>query len=297
VRYNSIQEQLQNRIHSWDQFSGGATRFIRGLAQKVLIADLAGKVAQSVFSTPTHELSLAAAWTGIIFYTIQIYFDFSGYSSMAIGLAKMFGFDFQENFNFPYISKSITEFWTRWHISLSTWFKNYVYIPLGGNRKGLLRTMMNQWIVFVLCGLWHGASASFLIWGIYYGTLISLEKIPFISNIQKKLPVIAQHLLTLLLIIIGWVLFVSDQVTGKEYIMTLFGFGRGAWTYSITILDWGVIILGIFFSTPIFIKTLDSIKNANRRNLLVILLSIFIFILACVVMISSIYHPFLYFRF
>ncbi len=184
VRYSHIGHELTYREITVDRFSNGASRFIMGLAKKLLIADTLGRVADAAFAVPNGELSAFSAWLGIISYSLQIYFDFSGYSDMAIGIGHMLGFKFPENFNYPYISKSVKEFWRRWHISLSTWFRDYVYIPLGGNRKGKFRSYINQIIVFFLCGLWHGASIMFVLWGLYHGFFLTIEKM-FPKLIEK----------------------------------------------------------------------------------------------------------------
>ncbi len=185
VRYNIVAEQIKSRIHSFEKFTEGIQIFILGLAKKVLIANQVGFVADKIFALPPSEIGVGTAWIGIIAYTLQIYFDFSGYSDMAIGLGKMFGFDFPRNFHYPYISKSISEFWRRWHITLGSWFRDYVYIPLGGNRVSKLANYRNVCIVWGLTGLWHGASWTFLAWGLYYGLIISIEKAGLEKLLQK----------------------------------------------------------------------------------------------------------------
>lgn len=204
VRYHDVNEQLAVRSHSVAQFSDGISRFVFGLSKKVLLSNVFAQIADGIFAYQPAELSTAAAWLGAIGYTLQIYFDFSGYSDMAIGLGKMFGFTFLENFNYPYISRSVTEFWRRWHISLSTWFRDYVYIPLGGNRCSPARHICNLLVVWTLTGFWHGANWTFMAWGLYFGILLILEK-KFLSRLIERLPMILRHVYALFFIIIGWV--------------------------------------------------------------------------------------------
>ncbi|MGN1133904.1 MAG: MBOAT family O-acyltransferase, partial [Oscillospiraceae bacterium] len=199
VRYQTIEDQLTERHETLDKFAEGVKRFAIGLGKKVLLANTIGSLFDQISNTPQSQMSVLASWMGILAFTFQIYFDFSGYSDMAIGLGKMFGFEFLENFNYPYISKSITEFWRRWHISLSSWFRDYVYIPLGGNRKGKLRQCFNIMIVWSLTGFWHGANWNFLIWGMYFGVILLMEKL-FLLKGLNKLPSFFQHIYALLLI-------------------------------------------------------------------------------------------------
>lgn len=202
VKYKDVALQLDNREHSGEKFGKGSKRFIMGLAKKVILANNFGLLYTTITSG-NDSLTVLTSWLGIIAYTLQIYFDFSGYSDMAIGLGHMFGFDFMENFNYPYISESVTEFWRRWHISLSTWFKEYVYIPLGGNRVKVSRHILNLLIVWSLTGLWHGASWNFIVWGLYYGVLLIVEKY-FIGKYIKKAPAFFRHIYALLIIMTGW---------------------------------------------------------------------------------------------
>jgi alginate O-acetyltransferase complex protein AlgI len=212
VRYQTIEHQLMHRKESAEQFAEGVKRFAVGLGKKVILANNIGFLFSEISNTPQSELSVTASWLGILAYTFQIYFDFSGYSDMAIGLGKMFGFDFLENFNYPYISKSITDFWRRWHISLSTWFRDYVYIPLGGNRKGLPRQCLNIMIVWFLTGFWHGANWNFMLWGVYFGVILLMEKI-FLGKALQKIPSVFQHIYALIFIIIGWGIFAFEDTT------------------------------------------------------------------------------------
>ena len=209
VRYTDIAAQLENREMTLPGFSKGITRFVTGLGKKVLLANIAGQVATSLIGGDLSKASVLGAWLGIFAYTFQIYFDFSGYSDMAIGLGHMFGFTYVENFNYPYISKSITEFWRRWHISLSTFFRDYVYIPLGGNRRHQLR---NMFIVWALTGLWHGASWNFVLWGLYYFVFLAIEKL-FLGKFLEKLPAVVGHAYALFIIVVGWVFFYFDDVS------------------------------------------------------------------------------------
>jgi alginate O-acetyltransferase complex protein AlgI len=211
VRYRDIAGQLAKRRPKSEQFADGIRRFVVGLAKKTLLANTLATTADALFKLPPQELSAGAAWLGILSYTLQIYFDFSGYSDMAIGLGKMFGFTFLENFRYPYISASITEFWRRWHISLSSWFRDYVYIPLGGNRRGRLRTFGNLLAVFLLCGLWHGANWTFVVWGLLHGTFLVIERLGLGTLLEKSARPL-RHIYTLLAIMIGWVVFRCDTL-------------------------------------------------------------------------------------
>ena len=226
VRYRDVAEQLVNRRETLEMFTRGVKLFMVGLAKKVIIANTMGTLTTNIFAT-TDENGVVGTWVGMIAYTFQIYFDFSGYSDMACGLGNMMGFEFLKNFNYPYIAKSITDFWRRWHISLSTWFKEYVYIPLGGNRKGVKRQILNLLIVWGLTGLWHGAAYNFVLWGIYYGLLLILEKF-VLKKFLDRLPSFVQHIYTLFIIIIGWGLFYFTDVGQLgEFMVDLFNFGNG----------------------------------------------------------------------
>ncbi len=206
VRYSDVADQIRDRSVTMNGFAEGARRFILGLAKKMLIANTLSQVADKVFGLPAGELTAGLSWLGVACYTLQIYFDFSGYSDMAIGLAKLFGIDFLENFDHPYVSRSVTEFWRRWHISLSTWFRDYVYIPLGGNRRGPLRLYANLLVVFCLCGMWHGASWNFLVWGLFHGGLLVVERLGYGRRLQTR-PAPLRHAYTMLLVMVGWVFF------------------------------------------------------------------------------------------
>ena len=224
IRYHDISDQLVNRTHSLDDIFQGAYRFCLGLGKKVLIADAMGNVADNVFHLGSDELSTPYAWLGIICYAYQIYFDFSGYSDMAIGLGRMMGFHFLENFNRPYIARNFTDFWHRWHISLSRWMKDYLYIPLGGNRGSKLRTYFNLWTVFFISGLWHGANWTFLVWGLYHGFFLVIDKL-FWINFSKRLSPVTNTTLTFILVLFGWVLFRSDTFSGAlQYLLSMLNF-------------------------------------------------------------------------
>ena len=227
VRYRDVAREIEQRTVSLDDFAGGVQRFIIGLGKKVLIANVMGRAADTIFATPAETLPATLAWTGAIAFMLQIYFDFSGYSDMAIGLGRMFGFHFLENFNYPYIARSIREFWRRWHISLSTWFRDYLYIPLGGNRHGAARTGANLLLVFLLCGLWHGASWTFLIWGVYHGIFLVLERVPAVRRLLDRLPAPLQHAYVLLVVLVGWVFFRADTFAhALAYLQAMVDFSR-----------------------------------------------------------------------
>ena len=305
VRYHDIALEIRQRVINVPLFTEGIIRFIRGLAKKVIVANIAALIADQVFSLPGNEISVISAWLGIFCYTIQIYFDFSGYSDMAIGLGKMFGFHFKENFNYPYISRSIQEFWRRWHISLSTWFRDYLYIPLGGNRKGRGRTYFNLIFVFFVTGLWHGASWNFIFWGLFHGLFLIMERSKFF-NIQKW-PVVLQHFYVLAVVIMGWVFFRAETMTEAfQYIRSMAGFNEGdnvnaliyVNAYSITIL-----ILAIIFSMPTrrfanaYVKKSTSTYFGNLYPTGIYFFYIALFMLTLIELAQSSYNPFIYFRF
>ena len=255
VRYIDVAEQIRGRRVTTAGFAEGVQRFAIGLAKKMLIANSAAAVADAVFDIPDAQLGTAVAWLGIVCYTLQIYFDFSGYSDMAIGLGLMFGFRFLENFNYPYIGQSLTEFWRRWHISLSGWFRDYLYIPLGGNRGGAWRTYRNLLVVFALCGLWHGASWSFLAWGLFHGGFLVAERCGF-GRVLERLPAILRHAYLLLLVMVGWVFFRADDLShAATYLAAMAGFVAassaefhvGLWLDSGL---WLALIAGAIGSTP-----------------------------------------------
>lgn len=267
VRYHDINEQLEKRIIDLKGVYYGLIRFITGLAKKVLIANVVAKAADEIFTLGANELTAPLAWLGIICYTLQIYFDFSGYSDMAIGLGRIFGFKFLENFNYPYISKGIQEFWKRWHISLSSWFRDYLYIPLGGNRKGEFRTYVNLVIVFFLCGLWHGASWTFVVWGLYHGFFLTIEKL-YLGKQLKKAPVVLTYFYTILVVMVGWVLFRSENLLDSfMYLKAMLGFGAGEniiiWRYLENNKLIFILVIGAIASTPIFKKLIERLRIEN----------------------------------
>jgi len=230
IRYRDLAEQIVGRVVTRQHVASGVSRFIIGLGKKVLIANSVAAVADSVFTLPTSQLTPGLAWLGIVCYTLQIYFDFSGYSDMAIGLGRMFGFEFLENFNYPYVSQSVQDFWHRWHISLSNWFRDYLYVPLGGSRCGPRRTYVNLVIVFVLCGLWHGASWTFVAWGLYHGLFLVIERLGFARVLERRARIV-RHGYSLAVVIVGWVLFRSETFSqATEFLAALGGVAHGAGT-------------------------------------------------------------------
>lgn len=305
VRYETIEKSLKNRKTTFDDFCYGAERFILGFTKKIIIANQMGKLADTIFSSSTIDSPIA--FLGGLAYMFQIYFDFSAYSDMAIGMGRMFGFKFLENFNFPYISKSITEFWRRWHISLSTWFRDYVYIPLGGNRKGIKRQILNMLIVWTLTGFWHGAEWNFIIWGLYYFVFLVLEKY-LLKKVLDKIPSIISHLYTLIIVYIGWIIFRCDNLNDLTvFFKSLFSFNIT--TVSLNELSvyietyWVYFVLAFIFQMPVYklvIEKIDAIKNKRTKNLLICLRYVFlisIFIISIMFLAYSSYNPFIYFRF
>ena len=306
VRYTDIAAQLENREMTLPGFSKGITRFVTGLGKKVLLANIAGQIATSLIGGDLSKASVLGAWLGIFAYTFQIYFDFSGYSDMAIGLGHMFGFTYVENFNYPYISKSITEFWRRWHISLSTFFRDYVYIPLGGNRRHQLR---NMFIVWALTGLWHGASWNFVLWGLYYFVFLAIEKL-FLGKFLKKLPAVVGHAYALFIIVVGWVFFYFDDVSRLgQRLKLMFGFSGQA-----GVLPTDTVLLKnhlVFFLVAIIacipvsklVKALlirFSRKGPVQESLAGaagILYDVALLFFSTAALVGASYNPFLYFRF
>jgi alginate O-acetyltransferase complex protein AlgI len=313
VRYRDIALQLVERTVTLQGFAYGVRRFVVGLGKKMLIANVLALQADRIFDLPLAQVSGPLAWFGVLCYTLQIYFDFSGYSDMAIGLGRMFGFRFLENFNFPYISRTITEFWRRWHISLSTWYRDYLYIPLGGSRCSPLRVYRNLLIVFVLCGLWHGASWSFLVWGLYHGVFLVLERVGLGRSVGKW-PIALRHVYTLLVVMVGWVFFrAPDLGHAMGMLAAMVGQGVegaarlqpvGLFTNPVVVL---ALVAGIVGSIP-WVRTLgewyERLHLENRRAGLrwamdaATLLSVaLIFLLSAMEMSANTYNPFIYFRF
>ncbi|CAK8721308.1 putative alginate O-acetylase AlgI [Candidatus Electrothrix laxa] len=309
VRYHDIEEQIRTRLFRYQDFYNGFFRFCIGLAKKILLADSLGGVADSIFSLNADAMTTTYAWLGIFCYTFQIYFDFSAYSDMAIGLARMMGFQLLENFNWPYTSKNITEFWARWHISLSRWMKEYLYIPLGGNRKGRLRSHINLWIVFLLSGLWHGANWTFLAWGAYHGFFLTLDKLFLDKKHFWKIHESIKVMITFLIIMMGWVLFRSDTIQDAlQYYGYLFGtvnFSHSSKMWSDILSNRTLFLLflcGISFfigSRPIRAWSMIMHQNLPAAPLVItkVLTGIFLFFLSLAALCNSSFHPFLYFRF
>lgn len=309
VRFKTVAKQIHSRCSDLSQISQGINFFIIGLGQKVIIANTVAEPADQIFSLNESQLTTALAWLGSLFYSLQIYFDFAGYSNMAIGLGLIMGFTFPENFRYPYIAQSITGFWRRWHKSLSQWFRDYLYIPLGGNRKGSGRTYFNLFIVFLLCGLWHGAAWTFIIWGCYHGLFLVLERI-FLADSLQKLARPFRHCYLIFIVMIGWVIFRADNLQHLGYFMqALFGFSSASYSnpfYLEPFLSHSIVfisLLGIILSTPI--RPLLAQLFVNNNSLIV--RSIWVataqvvyctILLYCMLKIAGgSYNPFIYFRF
>jgi len=321
VRYIDIEKELTNRTYDVDKIFKGVTRFSVGLAKKVIISNTVGLLADNVFGLDPTLMSASTGWLGAIAYTLQIYFDFSGYSDMAIGLGHMMGFNFIENFNYPYISKSVQEFWRRWHISLSSWFRDYLYIPLGGNRKGNVRTYINLLIVFACTGFWHGAAWNFLAWGMFHGLFQiierlglkkvlaadfkSLENKPVLAKTLRIVMSVVGHIYTLLVAIIGWVLFRAENMTKAwKYICTMFRFSDWGWVRAVAQLDGYtlvIILLGIVCSLPIVPFVREKIRkykwSETAYSVIGAVAMVTLLLLSIFCLTGSDYNPFIYFRF
>lgn len=317
VQYKTVAAELSDRKVTLTDFSEGAFRFTIGLAKKVLLANQIGSLWDTI--SQLYQMSAATAWLGAIAYSFQIYFDFSGYSDMAIGLGKMFGFHFLENFNFPYMSKTITEFWRRWHISLSSWFREYVYIPLGGNRKGMGRQLFNIMVVWILTGLWHGANWNFVLWGVYYGILLMIEKL-FLLKWLKKAPAWIGHIYSMFLVVIGWTIFAqTDMSQLGRYLKTMFGIGAhgGADADFFYFLSTNAVLLILlvvcsidhrFWLRKVCKKSVAS-ENAENDNIYQWceqsrgvtyakpVIMIVLLVVSFAFLVGDSYNPFLYFRF
>ena len=302
VRYETIEKQLINRKENLEKVVSGLERFIIGLSKKVIIANNMALIADTIYnSSILNQYSYTVLLLGVIAYTFQIYFDFSGYSDMAIGLGKIFGFEFEENFNYPYISKSITDFWQRWHISLTTFFREYIYIPLGGNRVSKARWILNMTIVWILTGFWHGAAWNFIIWGIYY--LILLER-TILKNIILKIPKLISQLITFILVNIGWIIFrvnaLNDLYIILKNIFTLHkGINMNAFlnTNIDIVPSLPYLILAIIFSLNIIKKFDNKFINSRIYNIIKKIFVLIIFLISLVFLVSSLYNPFIYYRF
>ena len=297
IKYKDMDEQLEYRNHSVEKFSSGVCRFFVGLAKKLLLANNLGQLWDVYKNMPLEDLTFIGAWMGILAFSFQIYFDFSGYSDMAIGLGRMFGFEFMENFQYPYISKSVTEFWRRWHISLSTWFREYLYIPLGGNRCSKGRWMFNLLIVWAATGIWHGASWNYLLWGLYFFFLLLLEKL-FLGRWIKKLPGILQHLYLIVLVLFSWTIFVLEDLSQlRAYLSVMTGVYRAPLLDDQTLYYLRsflpIFLVAIIGSTP-FVVGLWKKMNSLLVKVVVIICGM---ILCTAYVVASTYNPFLYFRF
>ena len=302
VKYHDIADQIASRNENIDKVYRGVLRFIGGLAKKVLLANTLGAVADEIFASDLQYISVSLAWIGAVAYAFQIYFDFSGYSDMAIGLCLIFGFNIPENFNYPYISKSVTEFWRRWHISLSTWFKQYLYIPLGGNRISKFRTAVNLMIVFFVTGFWHGASWNFIVWGLWHGFFVVMEKL-IAPDTQKK-GIIRNGLLhcyALLTVLFGWIIFRAETLPRAwEYIRKMFGFIPNRYEaldllYYVDGQELLTFVFAILLSTPLakgFFNASGKLKNAGIQ-----VFALLLFLLSSVMIAAGTYNPFIYFRF
>ena len=304
VRYSDVAEQIRNRRGSWEERAYGAQRFIVGLAKKVLLANQIGDLWSQISVLPQSDMSMSAAWLGAIAYTFQIYFDFSGYSDMAIGLGHILGFRFPENFNYPYLSRSITEFWRRWHMTLGTWFREYVYIPLGGNRKGTIRQIYNLLVVWFLTGLWHGAGWNFILWGLMYAVLLLIEKAWLLPYLKKHK--IVGHLYVLFFVLIGFVLFDASSVADFwNCIVSMFGGGqiKPVTTENLYYLkSYAVIILtAVIGATPLPARLYGRLqkKKGLKQTLDIaeILLLVMLLLLCVAFLVDGSFNPFLYFRF
>lgn len=301
VRYKSVASQLDSRKENVSQFYYGVIRFMAGMGKKVLIANQIGAVWNEIAVIGTDNLASATAWMGIVAFTLQIYYDFSGYSDMAIGLGAMFGFSFPENFNYPYEAKTITEFWRRWHISLGEWFREYVYIPLGGNQKGMLRQMCNIALVWFLTGLWHGAYWNFVLWGIYYGILLVLEKF-FLLRVLHKIPAWCGHIYTILCTFFGMSLFAyQDMADGAGYMRALFLNGGAGWmdqqTAFLATSNAGLFLIAAVGATSFAKRLVLHSLSERARDLAGIFFTVGVFAACLAMLVNSTYNPFLYFRF
>lgn len=298
VQYNEIERSLSEREEGFDTAAEGIFEFIKGLAKKTILANRAGAVYEYIIADGVGEMSLVSSWTAIIFYAFQIYFDFSGYSDMARGLGGMFGFSFPKNFNHPYMATDITDFWRRWHKTLSSWFRDYVYIPLGGNRCSKSRQVFNLFIVWSLTGLWHGASWNYLLWGIYYFILLVLEK-NFYGKLLDRMPLFFRRLVTFILVLFGWVLFATEDLSAiGGFFGSLFGVNGLLGENSLYVLfsNFALLIIMAVFSTDIF-----TLKEENKKKISVTVLRFvsyaLLFAVSIIYLLADAYNPFLYFRF
>ena len=298
VRYQTVEDEINNRTEKFDEIVGGLRRFVEGLAKKVIIANNVGAIATLIYEGDTAIYGTQFYWLAAFAYALQIYFDFSGYSDMAIGLGRMFGFHFLENFNYPYVSTSITEFWRRWHISLSTWFRDYIYIPLGGNRVNKARWLFNIMVVWALTGFWHGAQWNFILWGVYYAVLLILEKV-FLHKILDKLPKFVCWIYTMVIVLIGWVLFnLVEPAQILKALSMMFSFNYTNVTKAIVansdiLYSLVYIPLGIICMLP----WKEKIKTDKIPSFVLNAVSLVVFGVCIVFILGSTYNPFIYFRF
>nr|MCR5652260.1 MBOAT family protein [Ruminococcus sp.] len=299
VRYKDVAYQLEHRRETLEQFNNGVKLFIVGLGKKVLIADQMGLMWDSIRAT-TDTNGVLGSWIGISAYAMQIYFDFSGYSDMARGLGNMLGFEFLKNFDYPYISKSVTEFWRRWHISLSTWFREYVYIPLGGNRCKVPRQIFNLLVVWFLTGLWHGAAYNFILWGLYYGVILIIEKF-VIGKFLEKLPNVLKHIYTIFIFLLGWTIFFFEDIGQMvEFFCDLFNFSNGIiGSQALVIFCRFALIfaIAIVAATPLGMNVYKRIKEKRFTFALETVYCVIVLLIATASLVTQSYHPFLYFRF
>lgn len=300
IKYKDLGDQIDHRTHSPEQFASGVQIFVVGLAKKVLLANNIGKLWDTILALPAGELTTAGAWLGVAAFAFQLYFDFSGYSDMAVGLGRMLGFEFMRNFNYPYIAKSVTEFWRRWHISLSSWFREYLYIPLGGNRCSKPRWMLNLFLVWAATGIWHGASWNYLLWGLYFFALLMLEKLFLLSRLEQA-PRVLQHLYTMFLVVVSWAIFaIEDFSQLRAYLAVMFGLGGapladGAFGYYLrSYLP--VLCAAALASTPLGVSLFQKL-GSRTRQILCTLLVLAGLILCTAYLVDGTYNPFLYFRF
>lgn len=302
VRYADVEQQLADRRESISKIGNGVAWFLRGLGKKVLLANNIGMAYDAIAALPNQDVSVLTAWIGCAAYTFQIYFDFSGYSDMAIGLGKMFGFDFMKNFDYPYTSASITEFWRRWHISLGSWFREYVYIPLGGNRVSKGKNIRNIFVVWMLTGLWHGAAWNFIFWGLYYGVLLFLEKY-LLKDVLERLPGFAKHIYTMVFVMLGWVFFFSpDMGSAFRYIGRMFGVGAHGlvdataiyYLYSYILLFVVLILCSVPYTYKKFTRFMLQKKSYCG---IAVAVYVVMFVLSTAYLVNATYNPFLYFRF
>lgn len=315
VRYHDVALQLDNRTVTIEKFKYGVQRFIMGLARKVILANSFATIATDIMSAPTQSLDMVAIWFGLAAYTLQIYYDFSGYSEMAIGLGKMFGFDFLENFNFPYLSKSFKEFWTRWHISLSTWIRDYIFFPLGGSKGSSIKTYRNLIIIFFITGLWHGSSWNMVVWGFYHGFFMVIERL-FLGKLLDRIPKIFGHLYFMIAFILSWPLFLANSlVESVEYYKAMLGFNHFASNYInistyLTIDNIILFIVAILGCTEFYLRIGKKIKilylSFSNRNQLIanyafeissVIFLVALLILSTILLLTNTYNPFIYFRF